>query len=247
MTVRLLLRPLLAVAIAWSIGCGDDDSGDVPEILRGITCERPSDRPAPAKDAWDGTIEAYERSDADNPPHPGAVVFVGSSSIALWGSLTEDLAPLPALNRGFGGSVTSQAVGYVDRIVTPYQPSAVVLYEGDNDIALGISPECVLEDYDAFVAAVREKLPDVPIYFLSIKPSLLREELWEEMQRTNRLVRARTTTDSRLRYIDVATPMFAADGKLRQDIFLGDGLHMNAAGYEIWTSAIRPILVNDLR
>jgi len=247
MTVRLLLRTLLAVALAWSIGCGDDDSGDVPEILRGLSCEQRPNSPALADDAWDGTIEAYERSDAENPPQPGAVVFVGSSSVALWGSLAEDLAPLPALNRGFGGSVTSQAVGYVDRIVTPYQPSAVVLYEGDNDIAFGISPECVLEDYDAFVAAVRKELPDVPIYFLSIKPSLSRAELWEEMQRTNRLVRARTTTDSRLHYIDVATPMFDASGKLRQDIFLGDGLHMNAAGYEIWTSVIRPILLDDLR
>ncbi|MDG2303969.1 MAG: SGNH/GDSL hydrolase family protein [Candidatus Binatia bacterium] len=242
-TLNLLL--LSVVLIAGYGGCADTAS--LPEILRGVDCVRTAEQdPLQPADSWDVLIEGYERADSQNPPEPGATVFIGSSSILFWATVADDMAPLPVLNRGFGGSVMTQATGYIDRIVLPYQPRAVVLYEGDNDIAFGLSADCVLEDYDAFVATVHEEQPDVPIYFLAIKPSIARAALWPVIERANALVRARTSTNPKLNYIDVATPIFDASGEIRGDLFVADGLHLNAAGYALWTSVVHPVLLGDL-
>jgi hypothetical protein len=42
--------------------------------------------------------------------------------------------------------------------------------------------------------------------------------------------------------------MFDSEGNLKEDIFLGDRLHMNSKGYVIWKDIVRPILIeNELK
>ena len=84
---------------------------------------------------WEHSIRAFEARDRRRAPVPGSIVFVGSSSFTLWSSLEADMAPLPAVNRGFGGALIDDVVRYADRIVVPYHPAAVVLFAGTNDIA----------------------------------------------------------------------------------------------------------------
>jgi len=192
------------------------------------------------------SIEDYEASDAESPPVPGSIVFIGSSSILLWDTLAEDMAPMPVLNRGFGGSVIAHVTHFADRIVLPYQPSAIVLYAGDNDIAFGLSADCTFRDFEAFVEHVRKAAPDTPIYYISIKPSPARWGLWEDMKRANRLIEARTKTDPAIDFIDVSEAMLDEQGEPIGELFLEDGLHMNAAGYDLWTSIVRPRLAADI-
>ena len=55
---------------------------------------------AAAKPAdWSAEIEHFVRADAAQPPAPGAVVFVGSSSIRRWTTLPEDFPGLAIVNR----------------------------------------------------------------------------------------------------------------------------------------------------
>jgi lysophospholipase L1-like esterase len=60
------------------------------------------------------------------------------------------------------------------------------------------------------------------------------------------LVEARTTTDPALHFIDVSEAMFDQRGQPNGELFGEDGLHMNAAGYQLWTSIVRPRLAADL-
>jgi lysophospholipase L1-like esterase len=184
-------------------------------------------------------IRIFERNQQKNSLNKGAIVFVGSSSIRGWRTLKKDMAPLTVINRGFGGSQAADALYYVDRIVTPYQPKKIVYYEGDNDIAQGKSPEQFLRDCQDFVKKVHSTLPKTIIYFLSIKPSLTRSHLQNTMQEANKLLQAYTKTHHELEYIDISTAMYDEMGKIRQDIFQADGLHLNAKGYEIWTQIIK--------
>ena len=41
-------------------------------------------------------------------------------------------------------------------------------------------------------------------------------------------------------FIDIFTPMLAADGKPRRELFRTDALHLNATGYALWRSVIEP-------
>ena len=109
--------------------------------------------------AWEGSIRKFEARDRDCPPASGGIVFTGSSSFTLWSTLEQDMAPLPVINRGFGGAFMGDVVRYADRIVLPYEPSAVVLFAGTNDIA-GRHPASPRTVADGF-AAVEFQFPYV--------------------------------------------------------------------------------------
>ncbi len=194
---------------------------------------------------WESSIREFESQDKVNPPKPGVIVFVGSSSIRFWRTLETDMKPIDVINRGFGGSEMSDLDQYAKRIVVAYRPTAVVVYAGDNDLAGGSpkTPESVANDFRQFVQIVHSSLPDTWIYVLSIKPSKLRWDSWPKMKAANELIRGYAATQNRVQYIDVATPMFDAKGDLPRDLFIADGLHPTPKLYAMWTAIIKPILL----
>ena len=191
---------------------------------------------------WEKYIARFEAADKKQMPQPDGVLFIGSSSIRMWKTLEQDFAGLPVINRGFGGSQIADSNHFAGRIVHPYKPRQIVLYAGDNDVAGGKSPETVLADFQQFLKTVRAKLPKVRVSFIAIKPSLSRWKLSGKMARANSLVSDACGKDKRLDYIDIWQPMLGDDGRPKPDLFLGDGLHLNAKGYALWTSIVKPHL-----
>ena len=194
---------------------------------------------------WESAIADFEEQDRASPPEPGAILFTGSSSIRMWSTLAEDMAPLRVLNRGFGGSHIDHVSHFAPRIVLPYRPRAVVLYAGDNDLSEGTgkTPESVLADFERFVGIVHGAWPEVPVYFLSIKPSTLRWGRWPAMRDANARIAAFARATRGVEYVDVATPMLGPKGRPRGELLAFDGLHLNARGYALWTSILRPLLL----
>lgn len=198
---------------------------------------------APSDSAqWESDIAAFEQADSVVRRMPGAVVFVGSSSIRLWDGLGEDFPGTAVINRGFGGSRVRDSTYYADRIVTPYHPSAIVFYAGDNDLYEGRTPVQVRDDFVAFVAKVRRTLPDVPVAFIAIKPSPSRAALLPKVRQANVLVREYAGAAAHVDYLDVYLPMLDGQGQPREELFLDDQLHMNRSGYAIWVGVVRPWL-----
>ena len=201
--------------------------------------------PWPDPERWRSAIDAYTEKDKLNPPAPGGVLFVGSSSVVGWhGTIHEDLAPLPIIARGFGGSTMHDLLVYTDRIVLPYRPATIVVYEGDNDIAGAVFPETVLGEFEKFIAIVRAALPETEIYFIPAKPSPSRWELWPRMQELNAGLEALCAKDPKLHMIDIVTPMLGPDGTPRPELFKEDRLHMKPEGYRIWTEKVREALIH---
>ena len=191
---------------------------------------------------WEQDIQKFEAADKANPPKPGAIVFIGSSSIEHWKDVASDFPDKRVLNRGFGGSRIADSTYYAGRIIVPYKPSMVVFYAGDNDINDGHSAQQVFDDYVAFVARVRKDLPATPIAYISIKPSPSRAKLLPVMREANAKVRAYAAKHPHLIYIDVASKMLDAGGQPRAELFVEDRLHMNRAGYDLWRGVIAPFL-----
>ena len=194
---------------------------------------------------WEASIRQFEEIDKVNRPKPGGIVFTGSSSIRLWDTLVDDMKPLAVINRGFGGSQYSDVNRFANRIVTAYRPSAVVVYAGDNDLAANSpkTPETVANDVRQFVRIVHSELPETWIYLLSIKPSKLRWNRWPQMKAANQMIQEFARTQQRVQFLDVATPMFDAQGSLPDDLFKPDGLHPTLKCYAMWTSIIKPVLM----
>jgi lysophospholipase L1-like esterase len=187
---------------------------------------------------WEKEIASLEALDKQSPPAKGGVLFVGSSSIRLW-DLKKHFPDLNATNHGFGGSQIVDSTYFADRLVFACQPKTVVLYAGDNDIASGKSPEQVIDDFKKFAAVIHEKLPETRILYISIKPSAARWKLIDKIRAANAGIEEMTRGDKRFGFIDVHPPMLGDDGMPRKELLLDDGLHLSAAGYEIWTKLVQ--------
>ncbi|MFP3947570.1 MAG: SGNH/GDSL hydrolase family protein [Longimicrobiales bacterium] len=191
----------------------------------------------PEPERFAEAIESFTDWDAKNTAPADAVLFVGSSSIRFWDT-AEWFPQRAVINRGFGGSHTSDVNHYVGETVIRHAPDVVVFYAGDNDIGADKPPQQVHEDFLQFTSLVLSELPDAEILFVSIKPSLARWSLWPEMVEANELIRAFTENSDNLHYVDVATPMLGSDGEPVPELFVQDGLHMTDDGYEIWTEVV---------
>lgn len=202
---------------------------------------------APAKAArvnnvwYEPEIAAFEAADAVSPPAPGQVLFVGSSSIRMWGSVHEDMAPLPVLQRGFGGAKTREVLAVEDRVVFPYEPSVIVYYCGDNDLGTW-NTDATLAAYGFihFTETVRDRLPEARVLYLPIKPSIARWSNWDAMARSNEIVRAYCEANDHFEYVDLVPAVLGPDGTPDASLFRDDGLHLNAKGYARWTEVLRP-------
>lgn len=195
-----------------------------------------------APERWTAEIDRLVAGDAAQPPTPGGIVFVGSSSIRLWSTLATDFPAADALNRGFGGSELADSVYYAARLVLPYRPRAVVVYAGENDLWNGKSPAALLEDFRALRTRVHAALPGSRIIFLSIKYSPARERIHPQIGEANRLIAADCASAPSCLFVDVATPLFGPDGRSDGKFFLPDGIHLNAGGYQAWTRVLAPYL-----
>ena len=192
---------------------------------------------------WAAEVQQFVDADRANPPPPGGVVFVGSSSIRGWRSLADDMPGLPVVRRGVGGSRLFDACYWSDELVNRHRPAAVVLFSGTNDLA-GDRPktaERVRDLFLLFVQRVRRDDPELPIAWIAITPSPARAQHIGLVRAANELVRAECAADPRLSFIDPTPDLALPDGAPDPRFFQRDGLHLNADGYAVWTRHVRPV------
>ncbi len=180
-------------------------------------------------------VEARERGEHGSPD----VLFVGSSSFTLYIGFEEDFQGLNALNLGFGGSQLSDILYFWNDVIEPYNPKQIMVYEGDNDLWLGMDTEEFMNDVKTFVRMVQIRKPGTHISFLAPKPSPSRREkidLWKE---THKALYEYAIETPGVDFIDISQPMYQLNGQLKPEIWKSDSLHMNRMGYEIWGPIIR--------
>jgi lysophospholipase L1-like esterase len=191
---------------------------------------------------WEKEIAAFEQMDKTNAPPKGGIVFIGSSTIRLWKTLSEDFPQHRVINRGFGGSEIVDATHFADRVIFPYQPRMVFLRAGGNDLWAGKSPEQVFIDFKEFAAAIHGKLPDTEVVFIALSPSPARLKQADKEKAVNTMVREYISAKPHLGYIETYDMVLGADGKPREELFIADKLHFNADGYKLLTARVRPHL-----
>ena len=180
-----------------------------------------------------------------DPPAPGGIICIGSSHMELWKTAADDLTPLTVHNYGIGGSRMQQAADlYIDTLAIAFQPRAVILYEGSNDIAAGSKPADVLANFQKLHRKLHAALPETRLYVLGIVPSPgKRFERIADMRATDELLRKECETQAWMKFIDTTTPLIGADGQPKAECFIPGNIHMLPAGYAVWKSVIAPVVV----
>jgi len=193
-------------------------------------------------------IQRYEKwldTLKTTPPPAGAVICIGSSQMEFWKTVATDLAPLTVYNHGIGGSQMGHAADlFITNLAIPFKPRAVILYEGSNDIAAGISPETVLAHFKKLHAKLHEALPETRLYVLGLVPSPgKRFDKIDDVRKTNALLQKECESQPWMKFIDTTSPLIGADGVPKEECFIPGNIHMTAAGYAAWTSVIAPVVI----
>jgi lysophospholipase L1-like esterase len=190
-------------------------------------------------------IQQFKQQDSMNPPPQHPILFIGSSSFTKWKDVQSYFPGYTILNRGFGGSSLPDLIRYASDIIFPYQPKEIVIYCGENDFAGKnyVSANMVFDRFKTLYTIIRSKLPDVPVAFISIKPSPSRRKYWPQMTEANTLIKDYIGKQQHASFVDVYQPMLNENKDVKPEIFLSDSLHMNANGYAIWQKALQPYLI----
>lgn len=205
-------------------------------------------RDLPEVKAWESDIEKFEQLDISKYYPDDAIMFTGSSSIALWSTIGKDMLPYNVIQRGYGGAKLSDFVVYADRIIYPHLCQAIVIFVA-NDITGSENDKSPLEVSQLFrktLYIIRRKFTDTPVFWVSITPTPARWSVWPEIKEANDMIREICLKHRNTHYIDTEQYFLSSSGLPRTELFVEDKLHLNPDGYTLWAKIIKGELTKVL-
>jgi lysophospholipase L1-like esterase len=186
---------------------------------------------------------------------PDVVIF-GDSIIHYWGgepkapkawapqSWSNCFAGLKVSNLGFGWDRTENVLWRIDHgELDGIKPKVIVITIGTNNTTVNNSPEDIVAGIETVCAAAHEKQPGAKILLLGILPRHDEKPPRPAItEKVNVLLAARLADVPWLTFRDFGGAFRGADGVPDAKLF-SDGVHINAAGYEILGAKIRAELL----
>lgn len=177
------------------------------------------------------------------------ILFVGSSSFRIWDTMSKDLAPIKAINHGFGGSRAYDSIYYSQELIFDYHPKIVAIFTGTNDIHGGEDSktgEEVAEIVQELISQIENRIPNVRIVYFSITLTPAKDLVNHHVMRANQLIKSFCSLKSTRTFIDF-THLFYQNGNYFPQYNLEDSFHLNSLGYQVWTNASKDILMNIVK
>jgi lysophospholipase L1-like esterase len=190
---------------------------------------------------YESEIAAFDKLNQTEKYSDQSILFVGSSSIRLWSTLEEQMAPYPVIQRGFGGCRTPDVVQYLKRIAYPHQFRALLFFVG-NDLTGApndLSPTETMLNFKQMVKIIRSKYRKQPVFIIEITPCQSRWKQWPQIKQTNAVLKAYCQKGKNLEFIETAQSFLNEKGEPRNELFRDDHLHLNTDGYKIWGALIK--------
>ena len=183
------------------------------------------------------------------------LLFMGSSSVRLWKTIEEDMAPYSVVKRGYGGAHYYDLIHFVDRLIKDKDKAQAVLifvanditgYKGWDKLHNDLTPKEVLRLFKAITNKIHRGLsPEIPIYVIETTPTPSRWKVWDKIAEANDLIKAYTEQKSNLHFISTRSHFFNERHRPEGKFFVKDSLHLSDAGYDLWEQIIKAELVKN--
>ncbi len=237
----LLVTTCFAASMDWVAGqdTATLDRFALPATDDGLAGDGPIRRYDWFKNLWKKRRAEFASQEATQH---GAIVFLGDSITQGWGDdFQDDFKDLNVANRGISGDTTRGMLLRLDDDVLSFDPSAVVMLMGTNDLEEQAEPATIAANIRSILDEIKAHDADVPIVLCQVFPSSdTKKRPADKIQEINRLVAASVKGDPQVTVLDTWT-LFANDkGDAKLEEF-PDLLHPNRVGYEKWKAAIWPI------
>lgn len=200
-------------------------------------------------------------------PGPCDVLLVGDSITQQWGSPLDEgvlnaawqkyFADYKTINIGIGGDKTQNVLWRLDHGgVDGLLPRVIIIMIGNNNMFF--TPETGIESaargVQVCIANLREKFPQADILAVKILPCHAPgNKFYEDIKLTNAALDSlKLDSDPKVTVVDLTDAYIHGDGKLKQELFTADNIHLSLAGYHVYAERLKPILnekigVNGLR
>lgn len=173
------------------------------------------------------------------PGDPNRVVFMGDSITDMWGkTLGKSFPGKPYVDRGISGQTTPQMLIRFRPDVINLKPKAVLILAGTNDLAGNTGPMTV-EETEGNLQSMAElgKAAGLKVLLASLTPvsdvyhKMTDRRPPDKIIALNQWIQAYCAKNG-LVYVDYYSAMLDDQKALKKDL-TDDGLHPNAAGYDV--------------
>ena len=147
-----------------------------------------------------------------------------------------------AINAGFGGSTSDEALFHYERVAKPFAPKIVVWYYGDNEPVCSYTAE---ESKALFLATwekFRKDFPNVKIVSIATKTSFARDEYKDYVREMNDWQRAQAEKFDWLTFIETADLCKNEKGEYIFENYLDDKLHFGPKAYAVIEKRVKAVL-----
>ena len=234
------------VTVSYTAG---GSSSQISITVNDVTATMAFTDDASSKGIDESTFETkarkYEAKDFENNASY-QVIMGGSSSMENWSTSVEDMSPMTTMNVGIGGSSSVHWRTLSDRLILPYNPRAVVLYLGINDIINynqtgKKTAENLIWLFEHIYNGCQSKptihfilINHVPGYYTRYK---------DYIDTANNEIIKYAETHTFVNIIDAGVVLEKKSGVYSEAYFLKDGLHMSIAGYELWGAEVKNAVI----
>lgn len=184
---------------------------------------------------YDRDVRRIVKASEKLPHEKTRIVFAGSSTFRLWDNMAESFPEYEVVNAGIGGSCFDDLYRYKEQLISDTKPDILVIYEGDNDIVhledgKPRSASKIYKDASELMEWLRENHPELPVYFLSPKPSPSRWAYLAKYSAVNKTLKTLSEVYFNYTFIDCWPVLTDANGQVDSSLFIADMLHLSDEG-----------------
>lgn len=192
-----------------------------------------------AEEYYSNKLELYGKENKIYSPFEVDIAFIGDSLTD--GYDVEKYYPeFKVENRGIGGETTHGLLARLDVSVYQLKPKVIVMLIGANNF------KTMFEDYEDIIIGIKENLPDTKLVICSLT------SMGGEWGKNNQLaafnnVKIKAYAEKHgCPFVDLYTPLLNMETNEIFEHYTTDGGHLTAEGYEVLTSAIKPVVTEIL-
>ncbi|MEX1252626.1 MAG: GDSL-type esterase/lipase family protein [Hyphomonas sp.] len=172
---------------------------------------------------------------AETPLPQGQLVMLGDSLIELNDWSVSSPGSVELQNRGISGDTSDGILFRISEVSESY-PRAVFILIGTNDLWTRNSPSKTACNIVAAAKLIRTSSPDTKVFVQTVFPQNWAPASNDRVRSVNALLKE-SSADSGFVIVDTYAVMVDETGNLNP-AFTNDGLHLNEAGYTVWSSMI---------
>jgi lysophospholipase L1-like esterase len=180
------------------------------------------------------TMLAFQdRADQNSPE--GAVVFLGDSHIQ---GLCVSAVSQRTINLGIGGDTTEAMLQRISKYRSVEKARAIVLEIGINDILHNRAGENIVQNFETLISQLPEQTAKI-VYQVFPVDERLRAGINHRINLFNENLINICTTEKNCHLNSINNELSDSTGNLDKQYHLGDGLHLNRHGYQVWINSLK--------